>query len=281
MRVVSTVQEVREAVADLKRDHKTLGFVPTMGALHEGHFSLVRASRESDDHTAVSIFVNPLQFGENEDLDRYPRDLEGDTARLEAEGAHLVFTPGPEILYGPGFCTYVDVEGMTEGLCGRHRPGHFRGVTTVVTKLFNLVQPNRAYFGLKDFQQAMVLRRMAADLDMAVDVVLCPTVREADGLAMSSRNQGLSGEGRAQALALSRGLNAAREAFDAGERDAARLLEAARQILEAGPGVQVQYVELVGVDTLKPVVRVEETAVLAMAAYVEGIRLIDNMILEA
>jgi len=252
-----------------------------MGALHEGHLSLVRASREADDHTAVSIFVNPLQFGENEDLDRYPRDLEGDTARLEAEGVHLVFTPTPEILYAPGFCTYVDVEGMTEGLCGRYRPGHFRGVTTVVAKLFNLVQPHRAYFGRKDFQQAMVLGRMARDLDMAVEVVVRPTMREDDGLAMSSRNLGLSPEGRGRALALSRSLTAAREAFEAGERDAARLLDTARQVLDTGSGVEIQYVELVAADTLKPVVRVGETAVLAVAAYVEGIRLIDNVVLGA
>ena len=281
MHVVSTAHEVRDAVAALKRGPGTLGFVPTMGALHEGHLSLVRASREADDHTAVSIFVNPLQFGENEDLDRYPRDLEGDTARLAAAGVSLVFTPTPEILYGPGFCTYVEVEAMTEGLCGRHRPGHFRGVTTVVAKLFNLVQPHRAYFGLKDFQQAMVLRRMAGDLDMAVEVVVRPTVRESDGLAMSSRNLGLSPEGRGRALTLSRGLTAAREAFEAGERDGDRLLDAARRVLDAAAGVEVQYVELVAADTLKPLVRVEESAVLAVAAFVEGIRLIDNVVLGA
>ena len=281
MHVVSTAHEVRDAVAALKRGPGTLGFVPTMGALHEGHLSLVRASREADDHTAVSIFVNPLQFGENEDLDRYPRDLEGDTARLAAAGVSLVFTPTPEILYGPGFCTYVEVEAMTEGLCGRHRPGHFRGVTTVVAKLFNLVQPHRAYFGRKDFQQAMVLRRMAGDLDMAVEVVVRPTVRESDGLAMSSRNLGLSPEGRGRALTLSRGLTAAREAFEAGERDGDRLLDAARRVLDAAAGVEVQYVELVAADTLKPLVRVEESAVLAVAAFVEGIRLIDNVVLGA
>jgi len=280
MQVIPDPRKAMDAVAALRAGKKTIGFVPTMGALHEGHLSLVRASVAANDITAVSIFINPLQFGENEDLDRYPRDLEGDLRQLEAEEVDLVVTPTPGTMYPPGFCTHVEVEGMTGGLCGHFRPGHFRGVTTVVAKLFNIVRPDRAYFGQKDHQQSAVLRRMVEDLNMGIEVVVLPTVREADGLAMSSRNLGLSGKGRSRALALYQALRAAEEAFSRGERDAGGLLAVARTILDDAPGVEVQYLEVVDADTLESPPDMRGRTVLVAAAFVEGIRLIDNVILE-
>ncbi len=271
-----SVAEAAFACRDLREGGVTLGFVPTMGALHDGHIALVRASVERDDLTVVSIFVNPLQFDDPKDLERYPRDFDGDCAKLEAAGAGIVFTPTPEQMYPDGFRTHVEVEGMTDGLCGAHRPGHFRGVTTVVAKLFNIVRPERAYFGAKDYQQAAVLRRMARDLDTGIEVVVCPTVREPDGLAMSSRNVRLSPDGREQALALSRGLAAAADEYDRGTRDGCALVAAATAVLEGTDGVRPEYVELIDADSLAPIERVERPAVLAIAAWVDGVRLIDN-----
>jgi len=279
MRVIPATAEARTVAASLREGGRRLGFVPTMGALHEGHLSLVRASVAGNDHTAASIFVNPLQFGPTEDLDRYPRDLDGDLAKLEALGVDMVFTPTPAVMYPDGYATHVTVEGLTDELCGRHRPGHFRGVTTVVTKLFNIVRPHRAYFGAKDYQQATVLRRMTVDLDLGIEVIVLPTVREPDGLAMSSRNLRLSPDGRARARALSRGLRKAVAAFDGGERDAGRLAAAAREVIEETPGVEIEYVEVMDADRITPVVTVGDRAVLAIAARVEGIRLIDNAVL--
>lgn len=268
--------EAQMACRDLREAGVELGFVPTMGALHDGHLALVRASVARDDLTVVSIFVNPLQFDDPKDLERYPRDFEGDCAKLEAAGAGIVFTPTPEQMYPDGFRTHVEVEGMTDGLCGAHRPGHFRGVTTVVAKLFNIVRPERAYFGAKDWQQAAVLRRMARDLDTGIEVVVCPTVREPDGLAMSSRNVRLGEAGRQQALALSRGLAAAAAAYDGGVQDGTAIVGAARAVLDATDGVRTEYVELVDADSLAPVTAIERPAVLAIAAWVDGVRLIDN-----
>ena len=256
-----------------------VGLVPTMGYLHDGHLSLVRAAKAECASVAASIFVNPTQFGPNEDLAAYPRDLERDLRLLEAEGVDLVWVPTPEIMYPTGYQTWVTVEDVTKPLEGSMRPGHLRGVTTVVAKLFNAVQPDRAYFGQKDAQQAAVIRRMALDLNFNLEVVVCPTLREPDGLAMSSRNVYLNPEQRAAATVLSRALFAAREAFQAGERDAQRLRELMEGIINAEPLARLQYVSCADPDTLEelhgPVVR----ALLSMAVFVGKTRLIDNIVI--
>lgn len=249
-----------------------------MGYLHAGHLSLVEAARRRCDVVAASIFVNPKQFGPTEDLGRYPRDPEGDARKLAGAGCDLLFTPAPEAMYPPGFQTHVEVEGLTQGLCGQSRPGHFRGVTTVVAKLLGLFAPDAAFFGEKDYQQLAVIRRMVRDLDLPVEVVGLPIVREPDGLALSSRNAYLSAEERPRALALSRGLGAARERFAAGERERGALEGAARATLEAA-GLRVDYVELRDAESLEVVARVERPALLAVAAVVGKTRLIDNTVL--
>ena len=280
MEVVTTVAAARAAIRAARQSGQLIGVVPTMGALHEGHLSLIRRARAECGFVVVTLFVNPTQFGPKEDLSRYPRDLEGDSAMSESAGAQLLFAPPVAEVYPAGFATYVTVETLTQGLCGASRPTHFRGVTTVVAKLFNMLQPDRAYFGEKDFQQLQVIRRMTRDLDFPVEIVPCAIVREADGLAMSSRNRYLSPEGRESGLALSRGLAAARNAFAAGEREASRLIVAVREVLEAAPGLRVDYVELVDAESLVPISLVMEPAVLAVAAYVGNTRLIDNTVLD-
>ncbi len=256
----------------------TVGFVPTMGYLHEGHLSLVRASRARDDVTAVSIFVNPTQFGPNEDFARYPRDEARDLALLQSEGVHAVYLPSVEAMYPSGYQTYVNVEQLTQRLEGERRPGHFRGVTTVVTKLFNAIRPHRAYFGKKDAQQLRVIRRMTRDLDFDMEIVACETVREPDGLAMSSRNVYLSPEERAIAPLLFRSLQEAATRFEAGERDADRLREAVRETLSREPRIVVEYVSLADDETLEELSgRVERPALLSLAARIGSTRLIDNI----
>lgn len=255
----------------------SVGFVPTMGALHAGHVSLVARARAECDRVVASVFVNPAQFGPSEDLARYPRDLAGDRAKLAGAGCDLLFTTTSGEMYPPGFSTWVTVEGLTERLCGASRPGHFRGVTTVVLKLLHLVQPDRAYFGEKDRQQLIVLGRMVRDLDVPVEVVGCPIVREPDGLALSSRNAYLSPEERTRALALSRGLRRAQAAFAAGERDGRALEALARAELE--PAARVDYVEAVDPATLQPVSEARPDTILAVAAFVGATRLIDNAVL--
>jgi pantoate--beta-alanine ligase len=250
-----------------------------MGAFHEGHLSLMRRARAECSFVVVTLFVNPTQFGPQEDLSRYPRDPEGDRAMAEGTGADLLFAPPVEEVYPSGFATYVTVEALTQGLCGASRPTHFRGVTTVVAKLFNMLQPDRAYFGEKDYQQLQVIKRMTRDLDLPVEIVPCSIVREADGLAMSSRNRYLSPKQRESGLALSRGLAAARAAFTAGEREASRLINAAREVMEAAPGLRVDYVELADAENLAPVSLVTEPTLLAVAAYLGNTRLIDNTVL--
>jgi len=259
-----------------------LGFVPTMGALHEGHLSLVRAAREENDVVLASVFINFIQFGAGEDLDAYPRDLEGDLDKLGEAGADALVTFRDGEMYPPGYATYVDVERLTAGLCGASRPGHFRGVTTVVAKLFNLVRPHRAYFGQKDAQQAVVIRRMTEDLDFGIRIRVMPIVREADGLAMSSRNAYLSAEERKRALGLSRGLFRARDLVAGGERDAGAVVEAVREIIEtvAGKEARVDYIAVVDPETLQPVDRIETRALAAAAVKVGPARLIDNVWLE-
>ena len=257
-----------------------VGLVPTMGYLHEGHLSLVRRAREECDHVVVSIFVNPTQFGPREDLSNYPRDLDRDLSLLEPLGVDLIWMPTAEIMYPPGFQTWVDVETITQPLEGTSRPGHFRGVTTVVAKLFNAVQPHSAYFGQKDAQQAAVIRQMTRDLNFPVEIVICPIVREPDGLAMSSRNVYLDPEQRKAATVLSRALQAAKEAYEEGERDADKIRGKMKEVLASEPLANVQYVSCADYDTLKELNTVTGKALLSMAVFIGKTRLIDNIVLE-
>lgn len=254
-----------------------LGFVPTMGALHEGHASLVRRSAAENARTLVSIFVNPTQFGPNEDLAKYPRTLEADLKLCEQAGASAVFTPNNEMMYPPGFCSWVTVEGLGDRLCGASRRGHFKGVTTVVSKLFHIVEPTRAYFGQKDAQQALILRRMVRDLDMPLELIVCPIVREPDGLAMSSRNRYLSEDERRRAVGLSKALFQAQRMFQAGTTAAAVLRGQLIITLEEYVD-KLDYAELVDADSLQPVTEITGPTLIAVAAWVGGTRLIDNVI---
>jgi pantoate--beta-alanine ligase len=260
---------------------RRIGLVPTMGYLHDGHLSLVAEARCRADACVASIFVNPLQFGAGEDLSRYPRDLERDRAALQEAGVEALYLPSADSMYPPGFQTEVALTRVTAGLCGRARPGHFRGVTTVVTKLFNAVKPHLAVFGEKDFQQLTVIRRMAADLDLGVEIVGVPIVREADGLAMSSRNAYLSAAERTAARCLSRALAAGRTAFSAGERCADALLAAVHAVLAVEPLARIDYAELVDAETLEPIDTVNQPALLALAVSIGRTRLIDNTVLSA
>lgn len=279
MEVITSVSEMQSRAAKLRSDGKVIGFVPTMGYFHEGHLSLMRRARSECDIVVVSIFVNPIQFVPGEDYERYPRDVERDLRMAEGVGVDIVFHPSVEEMYPEGYATYVNVEGLTEGLCGAFRPGHFRGVTTVVAKLFNIVMPHRAYFGEKDYQQLVVIKRMVRDLNFPIEIVPCPTVREEDGLAMSSRNVYLLPDERKAALSLSRGLMAAQKMFMSGERDAATLKRIVEEHLRSSELVRPQYVEVVDAETLEPIERVERDAVIAVAAFVGKARLIDNVIL--
>jgi pantoate--beta-alanine ligase len=258
----------------------SLGFVPTMGYLHEGHLSLIRAARAENASVVVSIFVNPAQFGPSEDLDRYPRDMDGDLAKCRAQGVDAVFTPGPAQMYPEGFSTYVEVgKALTDRLCGVSRPGHFRGVATVVCKLFNVVRPDRAYFGAKDYQQTVVVKRMASDLDMGVDVVVLPTVREADGLAMSSRNSYLGPDERKAAAAIFASLREAAALKARGVTDSESLLNAVRDAVASRHELDLEYAELVDPDDLSPLGSATGRAVLAVAVRAGATRLIDNILL--
>jgi pantoate--beta-alanine ligase len=274
---VETISEVRSALDEARRRGARVGMVPTMGALHEGHLSLIRTARAENDVVVVSVFVNPTQFGPAEDLDKYPRDLERDRALSGGAGADLIFSPAVREMYAEDFSTWVDVEGLTTGLCGRSRPGHFRGVCTVVAKLLNICQPNRAYFGEKDAQQLAVITRMARDLDLRTEIVPCPTVREADGLAMSSRNTRLSAAQRAQAPVLYEALQTARDLVDKGERDASRLDAAMRAVLAEASLGEVDYIEIIGADDLVPLTTLSEKALIALAVRFGDVRLIDNL----
>ena len=275
--ITRTVAETRAALAGLPRP---LGLVPTMGALHEGHLSLVRAAKALCESVAISIFVNPTQFGPSEDLGRYPRRLESDCAALEKEGADLVFAPSIEEMYPASDTTWVTVEGLSDKLDGRSRPGHFRGVSTVVAKLFHILEPQAAFFGQKDAAQLAVIRSMVRDLNLPVEIVGCPIVREPDGLAMSSRNVYLNTAERQRALVLRRSLLRVERAFRAGERSALRLAEVGRAEFAAEPEVQLDYFEIVDPDTLEPVASITENTLVAAAAAVGSTRLIDNVILE-
>lgn len=276
MKTVSSLSDLRTARLSLDG---TVGLVPTMGYLHEGHLSLVRQAKADCNHVIVTIFVNPTQFGPNEDLAKYPRDLERDLNLLRPLDVDVVWTPTDEIMYPPGYQTWVEVEALTRGLEGAMRPGHFRGVATVVAKLFNATQPHKAYFGQKDAQQAAVIRRMAADLNFPLEVIVCPTVREADGLAMSSRNKYLNETERSAATVLFRALSAAKELYETGERDAEKLRGKMKETLASEPLAQVQYVSCADYDTLEELSVVKGKTLLSLAAFIGKTRLIDNFVL--
>jgi len=276
MKTITTLDELRLRRQELAG---TVGFVPTMGFLHAGHISLVQSARAECEGVVVSIFVNPTQFGPTEDLAKYPRDLPRDLALLESAGAELVWTPTPESMYPAGFQTWVEVERLTRGLEGEVRPGHFRGVTTIVAKLFNAVRPDKAYFGQKDAQQAAVIRRMVCDLNFPVEIVVCPTVREADGLAMSSRNTYLNPQERQAATVLFRALSAAKAAYEGGEREAGILRGVMRETVQAEPLARLQYVSCADYDTLEELERIMGKSLLSMAVRLGKTRLIDNFVI--
>ena len=280
MEILRTVDELRRWSRAQHRAGESVGLVPTMGALHEGHASLIRAAASSCTRVAVTIFVNPTQFGPSEDYARYPRTFDADCALAEREGAHVIFAPVVDEIYPEGATTFVDVEGLSERLDGEFRPGHFRGVATVVTKLFIAAEADRAFFGQKDAAQVAVLRRMTSDLRIGTQIVACPIVREADGLAMSSRNVYLSADERDRALVLSRAMKRVEELAMAGERSARALIGAAREVFDAEPSVRVEYIEIVDWATLAPVETAAPGMLLAVAAWVGETRLIDNTILQ-
>ena len=280
MDIIRTVAWMKQIGRAAREQERLLGLVPTMGALHEGHLSLVRAARSQCSPVVVSLFVNPKQFGPSEDLKKYPRTFEADRSVLEGLGVDYLFAPPPEEMYPNGFRTAVVIEGLGDRLEGRSRPGHFRGVATVVLKLFEIVQPHAAFFGRKDAQQARIITKMARDLNLDTEVALCPIVRDTDGLALSSRNAYLNRDSRRAATALYRSLDAVRHAIDAGERSSARLVESARKVLTSEAGVAVDYVEIVDAETLEPVIGLRGTCYALVAAVVDGTRLIDNALIE-
>jgi pantoate--beta-alanine ligase len=279
LKIFPTIDEMRAASRRIRRSGKRLGFVPTMGALHQGHLSLVRAARASSDVVAASIFVNPTQFGPTEDLAKYPRSFERDRELLEGEGVSLLFAPAVEEMYPAGAATWVTIDELSAKLDGRSRPGHFRGVTTVVAKLFHIVEPDVAFFGQKDAAQVAIIRRMVRDLHLPVEIAVCPIVRAPDGLAMSSRNAYLDPQQRKQALVLHRSLLRVQELADSGERTAAKLRKAGCEELASEGAVRLDYFEIVNPETLDPVEGISQGALVAVAAYVGGTRLIDNLLL--
>ncbi len=278
MKIVKTAKEVREIIKEWKREGYEIGLVPTMGYLHEGHKSLIDRSVKENDKTVVSIFVNPTQFGPGEDLESYPRDLDRDAALVEEAGADLIFHPEAEEMYAEDFCTFVDMERLTKGLCGKTRPIHFRGVCTVVSKLFHIASPDRAYFGQKDAQQLAVIRRMVRDLNFGIEIVGCPIVREEDGLAKSSRNTYLSKEERQAALILSKAIFLGEQMIRDGETDAEKVKSAMIGTIESEPLAKIDYVELVDWGTLEPVQTVRGSVLGAIAVYIGTTRLIDNFL---
>jgi pantoate--beta-alanine ligase len=279
MKICTTIDEMRADSRAAQQSHKSLGLVPTMGALHEGHLSLVRAAKGQCDSVVSTIFVNPTQFGPNEDFAKYPRMFERDCEALEKEGVDLLFAPSVEEMYPAGATTFVTVEGLGERLCGKSRPGHFRGVTTIVSKLFNIVEPDAAFFGQKDAAQIAIIRRMVRDLNIPVEIVPCPIVREPDGLAMSSRNAYLDPQQRGVALVLHRSLLQVEDLFRNGEDASGKLIDAGRQIFQQEPSVRLDYFEIVDPNTLEPVAQVQKPALVAVAAFLGSTRLIDNVVL--
>ncbi|KAF2956602.1 pantoate--beta-alanine ligase [Marinitoga sp. 38H-ov] len=279
MEVIKTISEMKEIRNKFIREGKTIGFVPTMGYLHKGHLSLVEQARKDNDIVVVSIFVNPTQFGPNEDFDRYPRDLNRDLELLKPYNVDYIFNPEVEEIYAKNYSTYVEETKLTKVLCGKSRPGHFKGVTTIVNKLFNIVRPTKAYFGQKDAQQFRVLRKMVDDLNMDVEMIEMPIIREEDGLAMSSRNIYLNSEERKQALALSKSLKKAKELYENGERDTKKIKEEMKRVFDKNPLVKIDYIEIVDEYNLENVDIIEKKVLVAVAAFVGKARLIDNIIL--
>ena len=276
MRVVKSVKEVRDAVKEWKAQGLSVGFVPTMGYLHEGHESLIKKAVKDNDRGVVSIFVNPMQFGPTEDLDKYPRDLERDSKLCENAGANLIFHPEKEEMYFEDFSSYVDINGLSDELCGKSRPIHFRGVCTVVTKLFNIVNPDRAYFGEKDAQQLAIIRRFVRDLNIDIEIIGCPIIREEDGLAKSSRNTYLSKKERQAALILSQSLNLAKDAINSGERNSSVVIDIISNSIKKEPLAKIDYIEVVDSLSMKPVKTIEKSVLVAIAVYIGKTRLIDN-----
>ena len=279
MKIIEDINEMHHYAMQLRHEGKAIGFVPTMGALHEGHLSLMRQAREASEHVVVSTFVNPAQFGPKEDYKEYPRDPRGDTGMTRTADVDTLFTPPPSAIYPEGYRTYVEVEGLSGVMCGRTRPGHFRGVATIVLKLFNIVRPHKAFFGQKDYQQTVIIRRMTKDLHLGVDVMVLPTVREADGLAMSSRNQYLSPEERRSAAILYRSLQEAHSRFDKGEHSAEKLREVIIEVLKGESSVQLEYAVIAHPETLEEVREAGQGTVIAIAAQIGRTRLIDNILL--
>ena len=280
MEITGAIEEVRKQVKEWRRQGLSVGLVPTMGYLHEGHKSLIERAVAENDRVVVSDFVNPIQFGINEDLATYPRDIEADKRLCEQAGADLIFHPEAAEMYAPDFSTYVEMQKVSEGLCGKTRPTHFRGVCTVVCKLFHIVMPDRAYFGQKDAQQLAVIRRMVRDLDLDIQIVGCPIIREEDGLAKSSRNTYLSREERKAALVLSRAVFLGEDLMKKGERDADTILAAMRSLIEQEPLAKIDYVEMVDADSIEPLATARGRVLTAMAVYIGTTRLIDNFIME-
>ena len=278
MKIAGTVAEVREQVKQWRKEGLTVGLVPTMGFLHEGHKSLIDRAVKENDRVVVSVFVNPTQFGPNEDFESYPRDMDKDSALCEAAGASLIFHPEPSEMYLDGYSTFVDMSTLTGGLCGKTRPIHFRGVCTVVSKLFNIVTPDRAYFGQKDAQQLAVIRQMVRDLNFGIEIVGCPIIREEDGLAKSSRNTYLNAEERAAATILSKALKEGKAALESGERDAAKVKQIVTDKINSEKLSKIDYVEIVDWNNLEPVEKVTDDVLCAVAVYIGKTRLIDNFI---
>lgn len=278
MKIAGTVAEVREQVKQWRKEGLTVGLVPTMGFLHEGHKSLIDRAVKENDRVVVSVFVNPTQFGPNEDFESYPRDMDKDSALCEAAGASLIFHPEPSEMYLDGYSTFVDMSTLTGGLCGKTRPIHFRGVCTVVSKLFNIVTPDRAYFGQKDAQQLAVIRHMVRDLNFGIEIVGCPIIREEDGLAKSSRNTYLNAEERAAATILSKALKEGKAALESGERDAAKVKQIVTDKINSEKLSKIDYVEIVDWNNLEPVEKVADDVLCAVAVYIGKTRLIDNFI---
>ena len=280
MEITGKIDEVRRKVKEWRKQGLSVGLVPTMGYLHEGHKSLIDRAVAENDRVVVSAFVNPIQFGAGEDLATYPRDIEADKRLCGQAGAHLIFHPQPAEMYAPDFSTYVEMQEVSEGLCGKTRPTHFRGVCTVVCKLFHIVMPDRAYFGQKDAQQLAVIRRMVRDLDMDIQIVGCPIIREPDGLAKSSRNTYLNEEERKAALVLSKAVFHGQDMMEKGERDAGTILSSMKKLIEAEPLAKIDYVEMVDADTIAPLAKAQGRVLTAMAVYIGSTRLIDNFIME-
>lgn len=280
MEITGKIDEARKQVKEWRQQGLSIGLVPTMGYLHEGHKSLIDRAAAENDRVVVSDFVNPIQFGVNEDLATYPRDIEADKELCSQAGADLIFHPQPEEMYAPDFSTYVEMQKVSERLCGKTRPTHFRGVCTVVCKLFHIVMPDRAYFGQKDAQQLAVIRRMVRDLDMDIQIVGCPIIREEDGLAKSSRNTYLNSEERKAALVLSKAVFCGEDLMKKGERDANTILTAMRNLIEGEPLAKIDYVEMVDADRIEPLTKAEGRVLTALAVYIGNTRLIDNFIME-